>query len=250
MCGERLDHHLTVKHLFTFKPIDFPVTCTSCEDKFSLLIQKETDCKGCGRHLDVQSGDVYLNPQRIDNQAYCPDCARWLETIPSDILNHRAIFDYNKTLQEWIVKYKYEGDIRMAEIMVPFLRTAYRQYKDYQWIVLPSSPQSLSSRRFHPTGHLLDLADIPYQVVHNYIGDGVKQAHKKRNERIQMAQSFKLNDSISELYNKKWLIFDDVYTTGTTVNQAKKMLYHSNKQSGRIIRMMSLSIARDQLKQQ
>lgn len=247
VCNEYLNHSLTVKHFYSFKPLSFPVVCTSCTDRFNVLKPSESDCKGCSRHLDEESNDVFLKPLIISGQTYCLDCARWLKNTPSELISHYALFDYNQTLQDWIVSYKYSGDVRMALVIAPYLKDIYKLYKEYQWVVLPSSPESLETRKFHPTGYLLDVAEIPYQVIHEYIGDGVKQAKKIKKERLDLTNTFKIKGSEVNLSKEKWLIFDDIYTTGATINHAKKMLYHFFKERDRIIQLISVSVARNQL---
>lgn len=247
ICSEHLNHYLSIKQLFIFRPLTFPILCQTCQSKFKLLVTQADDCKGCGRPLDASSKDVFLKPIVISQQAYCFDCANWHKNTPSQLISHQALFDYNEAMQEWIVNYKYHGDVRMAAILSPYLKEVYEKYKEYQWVVLPSSPSSLKTRQFHPTAYLLDVADIPYQVPFDYIGDGVKQAKKSKKERLNLNNTFKIKEEALDLSKENWLIFDDIYTTGATLIHAKKILYQFYKERDRIIRLISVSVARDQL---
>lgn len=247
LCNEYLNHYLSMKQIFSFKSIEFPVICPRCEEKFTELTEQDTDCQGCGRHLDEESDDIFLKPHLIANLLYCYDCVHWLNIFSKDILNHRALFDYDVHIQHWITEYKYKGDVRMAYVMAPYLKVAYQAYKDYLWVVLPSSPNSLTTRLFHPTAYLLEVAKIPYVVLHHYVGDGIKQAHKTKKERMNLAETYRLKESAVNLTKDKILLFDDIYTTGATMNQAKNKLYQYYQTHQQPLTLRSLSIARDQL---
>lgn len=61
ICSEHLNHYLSIKQLFIFRPLTFPILCQTCQSKFKLLVTQADDCKGCGRPLDASSKDVFLN---------------------------------------------------------------------------------------------------------------------------------------------------------------------------------------------
>ncbi|UUX32939.1 ComF family protein [Fundicoccus culcitae] len=160
---------------------------------------------------------------KTNKYTYCYDCFRWLQTYPEAILAHQAIFQYDEVFSEWLSRLKYHGDVRLAKIMVDTLSEIYLQYEDYAWIILPSSPESIHERGFHSTAILLMEAGIAFSEPFDYIGDGRKQAKKARDERIQLGQSFQIKSDF--VFNQsKYLIFDDVYTTGATLLQAKNLL--------------------------
>ena len=243
MCNEPLQLRLTMASIISFKALEWPVLCSTCQNNFVLLDSTGIQCFACRRQLTKGSQDAYRQAYQTEAGPCCFDCLHWLESVPLELMNHRALFDYNDATKDWIGRYKYQADSRLAHVMKKSLQVAYQDYKHYRWVILPSSPVSLMRRRFHPVAYLLDLANIPYLIPFDYTGDGVKQADKSKTERLKLVESYRLNDQVGNLIGQDILIFDDVYTTGATMMQAKRLI-HSVKGVGEII---SLSIGRDQL---
>lgn len=243
MCQEPLNLRLTLASIISFKELEWPVLCPSCHNKFVYLDNEGIQCFACRRKLDDRSEDKFKQAYFTEAGTCCFDCLHWLESVPLDFMNHRAIFDYNEMMRDWIVRYKHQADSRLGHVMKTSLQAIYKEYRHYQWVILPSSPSSLMRRRFQPVEYLVELAHIPYSIPFDYIGDGVKQADKSKAERLMLVDRFQLNNQVSLLQGKDVLIFDDVYTTGATMMQAKGLI-RSVQGVGEII---SLSIGRDQL---
>ncbi|MBD3949768.1 ComF family protein [Tuanshanicoccus lijuaniae] len=203
------------------------VICEKCQQQFSRCeVSQQLVCQYC-QH-PIEQGNV------------CTDCQHWLTIYDESFLQQVAIYYYNEAFQAWIVDYKYHGDTRQAAVMLAVLNEYYRRYQAYQWIILPSSPKSLKQRGFIPAEYLLQQAKIPYDAPLVYAGDGKKQAKKTKIERLALTQPFALK-SAAKLRDKV-LIFDDVYTTGTTLIRAKEVLYHHGVKV-----CVSLTLARDLL---
>ena len=87
---------------------------------------------------------------------------------------------------------------------------------------LPTSKQSLEKREFESVEYFLEMSKIPYQQFFKHIGKGKKQSEKTREERMKLQQPFVLKEEIP--LPNKILLFDDIYTTGATVNRVKILL--------------------------
>lgn len=239
-CQAPLYHDFKLHYLLSFKKQLFPVLCHECEATFKTVrtdyLREPSKCDTCGFLLTGE--DIYTQVYPHMNHQICYDCKRWLDQYPLEMLFHETLFPYNETLQQWLLAYKTQGDILQAHMMSDILREYYQKNKQADWLVLPSSPKSLEQRQFHATGLLLDLAEIPYACPFNYIGDSQKQAQKKREARLQMAQPFELQQV--EFEKAEILIFDDVYTTGTTLLHAKRLLHQAFPEK----KIKSLTIAR------
>ena len=241
LCQEPLHHSLTFDQIFRFAPIRMSPICTECRHQFKQYQTDELVCSGCHRLLVEQSHHKYNQPIKFQQQYYCYDCHQWAQTVPVELLNHRALYHYNSTIRDWLHHYKYRGDIRLSEVIAEDLHAFYRKNSDYQWTLLPSSPQSYAKRGFHPTKELLIAAEIPFVEIFGYQGDGCRQALKTKAERQQLSQPFYLLME-REMKSSDWLIFDDLYTTGATMLSAKRLLHNDCQ---RIVH--SLSVARDNL---
>lgn len=251
LCLQSIKKDLTWSELFSFIPLEDRVLCDPCKNSFELWAdqRKEIFCQACGRSLLIASQNPYQKSYLFleDGLNYCYDCYRWRQTYSLQIVRNNSLFNYQKVFKDWIYTYKYLGDCRLAQAMQPFLKKIDRNYLDYQWLVLPSAPESIEKRLFHPTAYLLKTADIPYLCPFIYQGDGKRQAEKSRLDRIALKQPFCLDlNVLSKVkFDQKILLFDDVYTTGATMIRAKMALIDSGFDSGLI---ESLTLARDNLK--
>lgn len=226
-CLEPLYHDFKLHYLWQFKKELFPVMCSECQNHFDSLeatYQDKTDrCQKCSFPLSDEPDTDFVSRKYYDNgQLICYDCLRWMAIYPEELINHQSLYPYGETIQQWLNSYKTEGDILKGHIMAGSLQKIYKTYPNHHWVVLPSSKESLEHRQFHATGLLLDFAGIPYSCPFKYIGDGKKQALKDRQKRIEMPQPFEVIDQ--EINESSIIIFDDVYTTGTTLLHAKSAL--------------------------
>lgn len=249
MCQVSLFHELKWEQLFSLKPLEFDCLCVACRSNMLSFVRHEESCTACGRTVPSDELKNFTPAAVGAKSPMCFDCMRWLEHYPISYLKHEALFDYNESFKEWLYRYKYQADQRQRIVVSQQLHAFYKQWSSYQWLVLPSSAKSLEERGFHATASLLDAATIPYQMPFVYIGDGLKQAKKNRKDRVMMRQPFQLVKP--ELFKpsvNRWLIFDDIYTTGTTLLKAKTILYENWEVLGypkNDLDVMSLSLARE-----
>ena len=87
-------------------------------------------------------------------------------------------------------------------------------------VPIPMHPQKLVKRTFSHIDELLIAAKIPYKhLLEKTTID--TQSKKSREERLNTQKLFR---AISKIAPKNYVIFDDIYTTGTTIEHAKKAL--------------------------
>ncbi|EFR31671.1 ComF family protein [Eremococcus coleocola] len=236
-CQGKIPKKLALEDIFAWRPLNTPYICSDCFEAWLQIqdMDQSHRCKAC--HRILKSGG---------EADYCQDCLRWLDTYPSYYLRHHYLFAYTDMFRDWLFRYKYHGDIYLGQLLKGPLEHALKVYRSYSFIILPSSPTSLSQRNFHPVGHLLDLVKQPYCIPFDYQGDGRKQARKSRQERLKLSQPFVLNQSGIDFIkaHEKIIFFDDVYTTGTTLLSAKRAMietpYFTDKHE-----LISLSLVRE-----
>lgn len=270
-CQQPLKRELQWQQIFRLKALEFDCLCQNCRKEFMIYQQPKLACQTCGRavelclekwqkvlsheanfkygfEVEVEEGlrvEVESSRKKV---ILCFDCVRWLQQFPFELLKHDTVLEYNDIFREWLYRYKYQGDYRLKEVLVEPLKAAYHKYRDYEWLILPSSPNSLRERGFHATAGLLENASIPFVTPFTYIGDGRKQTQKTRLDRIQLSQPFAISDETFKILPRKILIFDDVYTTGATLLSAKKILAEKDHVNGLTtdkLVIVSLSLSRD-----
>lgn len=205
-CGCDVREERVFHSLFCRQQAAICLTCQHLFDELSL----DHRCKGCGRLWD-KSGECY-------------DCLRWRQKLGTSFLPNQALFVYDERAKEFMERYKFLGDCQVAQLVSKALRNRFSPLlaQGYVLCPLPSSASSLKKREFESVAYLLDCAKIPYESLLSHIGDGQKQSEKTRYQRLCLKQPFAVLEQLS--YPSKVVLFDDVYTTGTTIRLAAKCL--------------------------
>ncbi|UOE57975.1 ComF family protein [Cytobacillus oceanisediminis] len=203
--------------------------CQGCADKLP-LITGET-CAKCSRPFNN------LEPQfRKGN--LCADCLRWNQDPEwSGLLEKNdSLFLYDDFLKETLARYKFRGDYIFAKAFSPFIRERLKALKFDYLVPIPLSPQRLYERGFNQSAALIHEAGFTVTELLQRI-HSEKQSKKSRFDRIHLHQVFQpLNLNIE---NKKIILIDDIYTTGSTLYHAAKVL-----KAGGAASVCSLTLAR------
>lgn len=210
-CQQEIGVHLLITDLFSFRSLDQTPCCSTCLELFQ-QIDRSKSCKGCSREMD-QAG-------------WCGDCQRWLIKDPKYSLNHHALFSYNDFAKEWMQRYKFLGDVRVAEMLTTKLQKGIKQWRRTHLIVpMPSRSSSMEERGFNQVELLLEEARISYTSLLEDKDGGSKQSQKNQRERLETKQPFRWKEGKQvEAAGKKVLLVDDVYTTGRTMLHAVECL--------------------------
>ncbi|MCM3360950.1 MULTISPECIES: ComF family protein [Bacillaceae] len=202
--------------------------CIGCKEKLQ-VIMGET-CQICGRPLDL------LEAVHVE-EGVCHDCCRWNESTEwKGILEaNQSLFLYNDFLKETIARFKYRGDFRIAASFVSFLPKDFAKNKVV--VPIPLSEERLYERGFNQVEAVLFYAKVPYLNCMVRL-HSEKQSKKTRKERLQIENIFKLEQKES-IMAQDILLVDDIYTTGSTLRNAAKVLKEAGAKS-----ITSFTIAR------
>jgi competence protein ComFC len=182
-------------------------------------------CEACEAGLEVLQGDLCYKCSRMTAQEICRDCILWLSDNQSDpLVSNYSVFTYNEQMQSMIAKWKYRGDYILADafkqLFIEKFEKKFSSLIESSLVIpIPLSQRRLQERGFNQAKVLADF--LPINNVEILTRDhNEKQAKKTRSERITMENPFKITDYI----NKKVILVDDIYTTGSTLRHAAFLL--------------------------
>ena len=147
------------------------------------------------------------------------------------------IFKYEGQIRKLILDYKFNEKSYLYETFVTFLlnnKKAFENIKKYDTIIpVPISKKILKTRGYNQslliaksiaknTG--LTLMDKNLIKTKNII----EQSKLNKEDRQQNIQGVYELENKQALNNKKILLIDDIYTTGSTVNECSKILMQGN----------------------
>ena len=231
-CHERFFDAVGWRKLFFLEEED--LLCALCESELSRITG--STCRLCSRPLEK-----LMDAHKKDDQ--CLDCWRWQERKDTANLLERnhSLFEYNPFLKEWLATYKYRGDAIIATYFSPLLHQIHqKQFPHYVPVAMPLSKERLQTRGFNQSALLMLPWAEDRQVLTRTTGE--KQSKKSRQERIRQFDQnpFTVDPKAWTLIeNQCILLIDDVYTTGTTIRQAAKVLKEQGAKS-----VASLTVAR------
>lgn len=211
--------HVEIEPLFSWRTLfgeeKTPKICEKCNENFT-PIAGET-CEVCGRTLaslkaEFRTGNV------------CLDCKRWEEDEQwaGSLDQNRSMYSYTDFIKEVIAKFKFRGDYVLAEIFAEDLQKALQAFQ-YDYIApIPLSDERLCERGFNQAEAIIEAAGFePIHLLTRVHTE--KQSKKSRAERIHIEQVFKVVEEI-DISSKTILLIDDIYTTGSTLRHAAKVL--------------------------
>lgn len=179
-------------------------------------------CQACERQLIKISGERCKKCSRRSQHNICYDCKRWENDDPLS-LNY-SVFMYNERMQEMIAKWKYRGDYTLGYAFQHEFNAGFHQFfsmleKDTKIVPIPLSVERLEERGFNQAKLLADFLPLEQkQIMTRKLTE--KQAKKTRRQRMSMKNPFILQECI----NNPVLLVDDIYTTGTTLRHAARLL--------------------------
>ena len=219
----------------------YPQTCGICGK-----ITTKTICPKCNRELKKQSEINIFTENEID------------ENFEERYFNELMyIFKYEGQIRQLIIDYKFNEKSYMYKTFVNFLlnnKKIFENIKKYDKII----PVPISKKRYKERGYnqsLLIAKEIVRQISKRRLETDEKNTIKisKKQTNLELVnncliktkniiEQSKLNkedrqQNIQGVYsiqnkkiitNKKILLIDDIYTTGSTVNECSRILQQAN----------------------
>lgn len=150
---------------------------------------------------------------------------------------HLYIFQYQGMIRKIMINYKFNDASYLYQTIVNFLlknRKFFQILKSYDTIIpVPISHKRKKERGYNQSG--LIAREIAKRIGLDYqnqslikIKDIVEQSKLNKEERQKNIQGVYELKQLQKLQNKKILLIDDIYTTGSTVNECSKILMKAN----------------------
>lgn len=219
------------KVLFSSVLVPQDLACSSCRSKLEYI--QEPVCKKCGKPLTDQ------------RQEYCYDCKRH----HCHFQQGKALWVYQGEVKHSIYRFKYQGRQEYARYYGRELAQKYgdwiRRHSIDALVPIPLSRKRYRQRGFNQAKLIAD--EVSRQTKVPVYGNLLLRVHDTRAQKELNDQERKnnLKKAFKTRANKVQLdhilLIDDIYTTGSTMNEAAGEL----KQSGASeVYCLSLSIGR------
>ena len=134
-----------------------------------------------------------------------------------------AIYEYDERIKKLLYQFKGCFDIEIFDVFLSrYARELRLVYQDYIMVPIPSYKEDDEIREFN---HVEEMFKILKLKSLNVLvkTKKVKQANLSFKERKEIKNILDINNG-EDLRNKKVLIVDDVYTTGSTISAAISLI--------------------------
>ncbi|MFD1031229.1 ComF family protein [Metaplanococcus flavidus] len=198
LCGNKLELNPSWRDLFFLDKLE--TICRGCREAFEPII---AGCRICG------AGGSEL----------CSECSRWETTEFGGLIDFgKTLYTYNPAMKEYLHQFKFLQDAILSEVFAEELAVAIK--KTIAVVVpIPMNPLKLKVRTFAQVDTMLQAGGVGF--LHLLHKNEEVQGEKTREERLETRGLFTLNGTPVP---KKVVLVDDMYTTGTTLRLAAKLL--------------------------
>ncbi len=186
--------------------------------------QEVYDCLLCGTTLHCQISWSMLIEKFPP--VICEKCEGKFEHSIRAEKGHTSLFQYNEAMKDFLHRYKFMQDVVLAKV---FRMHIHQLLKNQRGIIvpIPMHPDKRIARTFAQVDELLKEAHIPFiHLLEKNTPDS--QSKKNRAERISVAPLFSVKGTVEK---KSYILFDDIYTTGTTIQHATNALLEAGAAS-------------------
>lgn len=200
-----------------FLNLIYPKTCIVCDK-----IYKNSLCPKCNAKIKKL---LICNIQNVQSKSF---------------ICHAYLFKYKDIIRKILIDYKFNEKSYIFRGFVEIIlknKKMCDMFQNYDIIIpVPMYKSKKSQRGYNQTA--LIARDVAKKLHIEYVDDAlikikdnVAQSSLKKSERKENIKNAFYVDNINKIENKKILLFDDIYTTGNTVEECSKVLLKSGVES-------------------
>lgn len=180
-------------------------------------------CKLCFDEIENNS----LNSAIKHEYSLCFDCYNSLiprfKKFSIQGIKGVSIYQYNDDLKKLIYQFKGCYDYELKDVFLDRFKTELRiLYRGYYLIPAPSFNLDNIKRGFNHVEEAFSILGLPFLKVIEKT-EKIKQSDLKSDQRKEIGKYLIIKDGES-IENKKILIVDDIFTTGSTINAIINLL--------------------------
>lgn len=159
------------------------------------------------------------------------------EKLKNEFDEHIYMFKYEGAIRRIILQYKFQENSYLYKTIVNFLlknKKMFEIIKTYDTIVpVPISKKRKRTRGYNQSYLIAkDIANIVGIKLENRvlfkIKNIIEQSKLNKEDRLENIKGVYEIRNIKRVMNKKILLFDDIYTTGSTANECCRILKKAN----------------------
>ena len=182
---------------------------------------------------------------KICNTWICPKCYVLLKkNLKFYSINEKGyilyfLSFYEGTIRNLLLSFKFKEKAYIANLFVELLtknRKFTEKIKEYDCIIsVPMYKKNKARRGYNQTEVIADQLEKTLKIKHLKkclikIKPNQKQSTLTEKQRIENVKNVYKLENKNEIYNKKILLLDDIYTTGSTVNEIARKLKQNQTQ--------------------
>lgn len=196
--------------------------CSDCEKRIKKIVPPV--CSKCSKPIEY-----------ISSTKFCQECC--------DVERHfemsKSPFVYEGLIKRAIYSFKYYNKAYFYKFLGNCLVTYMKNinYTNFDFIVsVPLHSSKMRKRGYNQSEllarHIAKSLSIPYVDALKRTKKTLKQSEQSKEERKKnLLDAFAIKKSAEKVINSSVLLVDDIYTTGSTVDECSKVLknYGANK---------------------
>ena len=180
-------------------------------------------CKLCFKDIKDNSINAILGKK----YSLCPNCYKKLEpkflSFKVDGVSGISIYEYNDDLKGLIYQFKGCYDFELKDIFLDRFKWAIKaRFYDYLAVPVPSYKDDDLIREFNHVEEAFGGLGIKYAKVIEKT-KRIKQCDQHKNDRAKIGNFLRIVNG-EQIYKKKILLVDDIFTTGSTIKACISLL--------------------------